>query len=49
METNKLSSEHIKNEVLTIIFEHPYSEHNFERKPQSKISTSNQRFEKPEE
>ena len=40
-------SENIKNEVLTITSEHPSSEYNFERKPQDKISTSNQSFEQP--
>ena len=42
-------SEIIKNEVLTITSEHPYSEDNFERKSQAKISQFNQFFEQPEE
>ena len=41
-----LSSEHIKNKVLTITSEHPYSEDQFERKFQVKISSSDQGFEK---
>ena len=31
MELNKFSSEHVKNEVITITSEHPYSNDNFER------------------
>ena len=41
--------ERIQNEVLTINYEHPSTEYNFERKSQDKISPSNQSFEKPEE
>ena len=39
----------IKNKVLTITYDHPYSEYNFDRKFQDKISPSNQGFETPEE
>ena len=41
MESNILLSEKIKNEGLTITSEHPYSEDNFERKFQAKLSLSN--------
>ena len=44
-----LLSEHIKNEVLTITSEHPYSENHFEKKIQYNISPSDQSFEKQEE
>ena len=40
------SSEHIRNEVLIITSEHPYSEDHFERKFKSNISPSDQIFEK---
>ena len=49
MEPNKLSSEYIKNELITITSEHPSYEDNFERKLQSKLSPSNQIFKQPEE
>ena len=42
------SSEHIKNEVLTITYEHPSSEYYFEKKFQVKISPSDQSLEKQE-
>ena len=42
-------SEKIQDEVLTITSEHKPSEDKFEKKPQEKISPSNQRFEEPEE
>ena len=42
MEPNKLSSEYIKNELITITSEHPSYEDNFERKFQAKISPSDQ-------
>ena len=45
----KLLSGTIQNEVLTINYEHPHSEDHFERKFQSKISPSDQSFEKQEE
>ena len=48
MEPKKFSSEHIKNEVLTLTYEQPSSEDSFERKFQAKISPSNQTFEQPE-
>ena len=48
MELNMLSSEHIKNEVLTINSEHPYSEDKFDRKFQDNIFPYNQSFEQPE-
>ena len=48
-ELRKFSSELIQNEVLTVNSEHPYSEDNFERKFQDKISPSDQSFEKQEE
>ena len=38
------SSEYIKNEVLTIKYEHPSSEDHFERKSQVNISSSDKRF-----
>ena len=47
-----LSSKHIhniQNEVITITYEHPSYEYNFERKFQDKISPYNQRFEQIEE
>ena len=46
-----LSSKHsdnIQNEVLTITYEHPSYEYNFERKFQDKISPYNQSFEQTE-
>ena len=45
----KFSSEHIQNESLTITFEHPSSEDQFERKFQDNISPSDKRFGKQEE
>ena len=36
------SSKYIKNEVINITYDHPYSEYNFERKFQAKLSSSNQ-------
>ena len=47
--SNMFSSEHIQNEVLTLTSEHPSSADKFERKFQSKISPSGQKFEKSEE
>ena len=44
-EISSKQSEDIKNEVLTITSENTFSEYNFERKFQEKISTSNQSFE----
>ena len=49
LKLNMFSSEHIKNEVLTITSEHPFSEDNFERKLQVKLYLSNKMFEQPEE
>ena len=43
------SSEQIKNEVITLIYEHPYSEDNFERRFQAKMFPSDQNFEQLEE
>ena len=42
-------SENFQNEVLTITYEHPSSEYNFERKFQDKISPYNHIFGQPEE
>ena len=49
MTPNKVSSEQIKNEGLSLISEHPTSEDCFESKFQSKISPSNKIFKQPEE
>ena len=49
MESNMFSSEHIQNEVLTIISENPSSEYHFERKFQIKIYPSSQSFKTQEE
>ena len=46
MESNMFSSEHIQYELPTITSEHPYSEDQFERNFQAKISPSDQSFEK---
>ena len=43
------SKEHIKNQILNIISEHPSSEDHFESKSQDNIYPSNQSFEQPEE
>ena len=42
MEPNKLSSEHIKNEVLTLASETLSSKHCFETKLQAKFDKSDQ-------
>ena len=42
-------SETIQNEVLTITYEHPYSEDKFERKFQENIPPYNQIFKQTEE
>ena len=49
MESNIFSSEHTKNEVLTLASEHPYSEDDFQSKLKEDIFSSNQGFEKQEE
>ena len=49
METNKFSSEHIENEVLTLTSKTSSSEDCFETKLQSKFDKSDQIFEQPEE
>ena len=49
IEPNKFSSEHIKNEVLTITYDNSYSEYNFENKIQAKFDKSNKMFEQQEE
>ena len=49
MLSNKFSSEHIENEVLTINYGPQSSEDHFETKFQANISPSNQIFEQPEE
>ena len=43
------SSEHIENEVITLISENPSSENPFETKLQAKFATSDKSFEKQEE
>ena len=48
MEPNKLSSEHIKNEVLTLTSETLSSEDYFETKLQAKFYISDHIFEQPE-
>ena len=48
MEPNKFSSEHIKNEAITLTSEYPYFDDCFERKFWDKLSPSNQVFEEPE-
>ena len=49
MEQNKFLSDHVKHYVLTLTYENPYSENNFERNSQDNISPYNQAFEHPEE
>ena len=49
MEPKQFSSEHIKNERLTLTYEIPYSEDCFETKLQAKFYKSDQIFEQPEE
>ena len=49
MEPNKLSSEYIENEVLTLTSETSSSEDCLETKIQAKFNKSDQMFEQPEE
>ena len=49
MEPKMFSSEHIQNEVITINYEHPSSEDQFDIKFQDNTYPSNQNFEQPEE
>ena len=49
MEPNKFSSEHIKNEVLTITSDISYYEDFFSTKLQAKFDKYDQIFEQPEE
>ena len=49
MEPNKLSSEHIENEVLTLTSKTLSSEDCLETKLQAKFNKSDQIFEQPEE
>ena len=46
MKSNMLSSENTENEVLTITYEPPSSEDNFERKFQEHFSPSDKSFER---
>ena len=48
MEPNMFSLEHIKNEVLIINSEHPYSKDHFDSKFQKNIFPCSQSFEQPE-
>ena len=49
MEPNKFSSEHIKNESLTLTSETSSYEDCIEKKVQAKYDKSDQNFEQPEE
>ena len=49
MEPKHSSSEHIKNESLTLTYETSSSEDCFERKFQANLDKSDQIFEQPEE
>ena len=49
MKPNKLSSEHIQNEVITLTYETSSSEYLFETKLQAKFDKSDQMFEQIEE
>ena len=49
VKSNMFSSTHIENEVLTITYEHPYSDYHCERRFQANISPSDQSLEKQEE
>ena len=46
-EISSKQSKKIQNEVITITSEHSSPKDQFERKPQEKISPSNQSFEQP--
>ena len=48
MKPKKLSSEHIKNEVLTLSYETSSSEYWFETKLQAKFDKTNQIFKQTE-
>ena len=49
MKPNKFSSEHIKNEFITLTSETSYSEGRFETKIQAKVDKYNQSFKQQEE
>ena len=49
MEPNKFSSEHTKNELLTLTSETSSSDDFFETKLQTNLDKSDQIFEQPEE
>ena len=49
MEPNNFSSEHIKNEVLTLTSQHSSSKDRFETKLQAKFDKSDQIFEQQDE
>ena len=48
MDPNKLSSEHIEDKIITLIYETLSSEDCFETKLQSKFDKYDQLFEQPE-
>ena len=48
MDSNKFSSKHIENKMVTLSSENLSSEDCFETKPQAKFDQSDQKFEQPE-